>query len=470
MFNIFNDPKSASKSAPRSPAKSPPKSMFNIFNDPKSASKSAPKSPAKSPPKSDPKNVRTKSLPSTGGTITSPVVNTRSSSLRKAALGKKTKNFIRGDNADNEGVLVWTSPEFGDKFKDDEPKLKRLDTTDPHDIRSYFLSEIERQVMLATLKFSTNYVCGFIDTKDMRLMGAEADQFKYKTRECYVESYCTVCKYRFNDNIRRWQLSVWVHHKKELNDPKRFDFCCTDCAVEVEDILNIHEIYPRINLNDLHHLNDAGFFTCYIFPQDVGYYNVEQQKSIEFINHHGNPYKIIQQVLMKYKQENEHILSITLTTMGRTVFVEQYKRIDLQRYRCSVEEPASIDEVDCFLVNDDSEMMKSIQEKRFRQVLGTVFAVVKFRTHKSNFAGVITFPLNILRFCELCKKPKLYNKNPILYCTKCGFTTRYRFANKEFKNFLELPFDNDFVKSREFNNEMILYYDVNEFNKNNEVK
>jgi Baculoviridae ME53 len=425
--------------------------MFNIFNVPKTTLKTAPK------------NARTKSLPSNG--TTSNVVNTRSSSLRKAALGEKTKPFVRGNN--NKGSIFYTSPEFGDKFKDDEPKVKRLDSTIPHDIRSYFLSEIERKAMLATLKFSTNYVYGVIDTKDIRLMGAMADQFKYKTKESYVESRCTVCNYRFNDNTRAWKLYVWVHKDKDLNDSKRFDFCCEECALNEDDYMNIHEIYPHINLTDFHKLNKDGFFTCYIFPQDVGFYNVEIQRNIEVTNHNGNPYKIIQQILMEHKKEDEHIISITLATMGHKVLVEEYKRIDLQRYKCSTEEPTSIDEVDCFLVCDDSEMMEAVKTKIFTKILGTVFATVKIRPHKSSFVGVITFPLRFLRFCALCKKPKLYNKNPILYCTKCGFTTRYRFANREFKKFLDLPFDNKYVKSREVNNEMILYYDVNEFNKNN---
>lgn len=405
------------------------------------------------------KNVRTKSLPI--DLKTSPV-STRSSSLRQGGEKRPDlKNIVRADNLNNPGNLLYICPEFGNKFQYEAAQLKRLDYSVEHDIREFFLSDVERKVMLATLRFSTNYVLGFIDSKDMRLIGADAEKFKFKTKENIIETSCTVCNYKFNKNTRLWHLSIWVHRNKSPKDPKKFDFCCKDCSITVKDYLNIHEIYPRLNFVDFHELNKEGFFSTYIFPIDVGYYNLEQTKRIEITDHHGDVFKIVQHILMDHKNENEHFISITLANMSGNIMVEEYKRIDLHRYRYMTQKPKTVDEVDCFIVADDSEMMDAVKNKMFYSIKGTVFATIKFRTHKSSYKGVITFPVRpvLTGYCNLCKKSKMYYKNPILYCTKCGFTSRYQFV-KESKNFANLPFVDDFVTSHEMYNEMILYYNM----------
>jgi hypothetical protein len=396
--------------------------------------------------------------------VSTSTIATRSNTLRRIVPGEKRradfKNSVSPDNIHNPGNLLYTCPEYGYCFQKETTRVKRLDYQKEHDIREFFLSDIERKVMLATLKFSTNYVLGFIDSKDIR-KASKDDQFKYKTKEHLVEAICTVCNYKFSDNTRLWHLSVWVRR-----DKKKFDFCCKDCSVAAEDCLNMYDIYPRLSLNDLHHLNREGFFSRYIFPMDVGYYSIIQQKRVEITDHHGDVFKIIQRLLLEHKLPEQHIFSITLSNMSHRVLVEEYKRIELQRYRCMIEKPQTRDDVNCFIVDNGSEMLDAVKNNTFKSIKGTVFAIIKYRTHKSVFAGVLTFPLKFSKneYCQLCKKLKMYYKNPVLYCTKCGFTNRNQFIDKGTKNFSDCLFETDFIKSRELNDEMILYYDMDAYN------
>ncbi|AKN81021.1 ME53 [Lonomia obliqua multiple nucleopolyhedrovirus] len=372
------------------------------------------------------------------------------------------------DNSSNPGYKVYISPEYGNKFETGGVLKKKINIVEGEDIRDYFLSSTERNIMLATLKFSTNYVQGFVDSKDMRLMGKFDKRLAiFKTKsEFTCETYCTICMYKFKENTRLWYLYVIVRKDKALDDPSRFDICCNLCNIKVNDIMNTYEIYPRIHIRELHYLSSEGFFSRYIFPFDFTYANQQQnrQKRLKIDDHHGDLLQIMQRLLFEYRDnDSEHVKDITLSTTGGIILKEQYDNIYVQRYRSMVTKPSSVNDVNCFMVDGKSEMLDAIQSKLFYQIKGTVFASINFCVHKSSFDGIITFPLRPDKntYCILCKKSKMYHKNPILYCTKCGFTSKYHF--KTSSHFSNLNYISKAIQTVSMHNEMILYYDINEY-------
>ncbi|AOT85487.1 me53 [Cyclophragma undans nucleopolyhedrovirus] len=370
----------------------------------------------------------------------------------------------------NPAAIVWTDPSFGCKFE----KQKCTPVTGERDLRQYFLSEVERTIMLATLKFSTNYIQGYIDSRDMRLMGksaaaaaANGDLVKYKakTTENVVESICTICKYKFKDDVKPWFLYVIVNKDKPLNDPHRFDICCFECKNVTTNMLYCHEIYPRVHILDLHRLFRERFFFRYIFPFEVDCIKTYTKK-YQITDHHGKLFELMQNLVLEHRRANEHIVEINLSTTAGLALKEKYSYIRLQRYRSMTDKPATADDVNCFVVEGDSEMLKALKTKMFQEIKGTVFASVLVREYSNMPDCVITFPLNNSAFCKVCKKTKMHYKNPILYCTRCGFTDRHHFPNNKF---MFLNYFSKAVKKYYMHNEMILYYDISLYKRLNAV-
>lgn len=106
-------------------------------------------------------------------------------------------------------------PEFGNKFEGLPAYSDKLDFKQERDLRMHFMSDLERDIMKATLKFSTNYIMGYINSKDMRMTGKFASRpVKYKkTMEHMSDSRCTTCNYRFKDNTREWFCMLWFTSK-----------------------------------------------------------------------------------------------------------------------------------------------------------------------------------------------------------------------------------------------------------------
>ncbi|ANF29666.1 me53 [Catopsilia pomona nucleopolyhedrovirus] len=384
--------------------------------------------------------------------------------------------IVRGKNENNPVHAIYVCPEYGEQFDKQIAHTKRLDYYRERDIRDHFLSDIERDVMLATLKFATNYVQGFINSKDMRLTGRN-DKFKFKSKLEYVaETCCTVCKYKFKENTRMWFLYVVVNKNMPTNDPERFDFCCNECFPKMGDALNTYELYPKFHLIDVHALSREGFFNHYIFPFDVSYVNF-YKKEFQITDHNGDVFELIKNLLMYHKKYNENILNIELATVAGLVLKESYTSVLIQRYRHMINayKPTTIDDVDCFIAEGSSEMAHALKTRMFYNIKGTVFATVSVRAHKElpqlysgNGGNVITFPVRPVanNYCKLCKKTKMHYRHPVLYCTKCGFTNRYHFGDK-YKN---CTYNSSVVKSYEAHNEMILFYDINEHKKLNAIE
>ncbi|ABM05423.1 ME53 [Maruca vitrata nucleopolyhedrovirus] len=360
----------------------------------------------------------------------------------------------------------FVPPDFGNKFEGLPKYSDKLDFKQERDLRMHFLSDLERDIMKATLKFATNYIIGYVNNKDMRMMGKFASRSvkNKKSTEHMSESRCTSCNYRFKDDTRVWFLYVVIHIKKPLDDPTRIDICCQDCYLYHNDALNSYEIYPSINSADLKHLAKERFFYQYIFPVSLDY--TTEVKELRIDDHNCKVFEMIRRIIQNHKGSNECIEKIDLSTTGGLVLRETYNNIVLRRYRNIGVRPDVADDVDCFMLQDQSEMMDALQDNRFSGIKGTVFATVTIKRFTQALDGPITFPLKSKlttapnNYCKLCKKTKLYYKNPVLYCTKCGFTNVFHFY--KYSEFVYCP---EAVKSFEMHNEMILYYDLKMYKK-----
>ncbi|QCF61108.1 me53 [Troides aeacus nucleopolyhedrovirus] len=356
----------------------------------------------------------------------------------------------------------FVPPEFGNKFEGLPAYSDKLDFKQERDLRMHFMSDLERDIMKATLKFSTNYIIGYINSKDMRMTSKFASRpVKYKkTMEHISDSRCTTCNYRFKDNTREWFLYVVVHIEKPLDDPDRIDICCQKCYLYHNVPKTSYEIYPSINLVDLSYLARERFFYQYIFP--VSFEHTTEVKELRIDDHNCKVFEIIQRIILNHKEPNERIQTIDLSTTGGLVLRETYTNIVLQRYRSMCTRPDVVDDVNCFIIQEPSEMNAALQDNRFSGIKGTVFATVKVKKFTQVLDGAITFPLKPTtnNYCKLCKKTKLYYKNPVLYCTKCGFTNVYHFP--EYSKFM---YYFETIKSFEMHNEMIIYYDLKMYKK-----
>nr|WHM28319.1 me53 [Dasychira pudibunda nucleopolyhedrovirus] len=360
------------------------------------------------------------------------------SELAHAAI---VKRIGRGSDRLNEISASFVPPEYGFRFDEVPACSHKLEYACERDLREHFLSDNEREAMKSLLRFATNYVLGYINSKDMLTFGRAAG-LKLKNELEYVqESECTMCGYKFKDNTRVWMLYVIVRHPPRAasadeefvpspNTPDCFEFACCDCADNYPDQLNSHQVYPGINSLHAQRLFEAGFFYQYVFPLEykTEYFTYNDVKIV----HHEGPFKIIQRLLREYKRPNEHIVSITLRTTGGVVLKEINHNVRLMRYRNIYKEPTASDDVNCFTVSSSSALMEALDSGVFDSIQGTVFAEIYGFAIQEFVTGVITFPVRPVKgnYCAVCKKNKMYYSNPVLCCSKCGFTNRYIFNGK----------------------------------------
>nr|AFN09044.1 ME53 [Bombyx mori nucleopolyhedrovirus] len=435
----------------------------NIFDAPKTGGKgrvkslptpvaNSPLSPVRQPLKSNIKPPTRISLPTRTFSAKSLEHSSISSSIvsKKPVVNRKDGYFV--------------PPEFGNKFESLPAYSDKLDFKQERDLRMHFMSDLERNIMKATLKFSTNYIMGYINSKDMRMTGKFASssvKYKKTTEQHMSDSRCTTCNYRFKDNTRAWFLYVVVHIGKPLDDSDRIDICCQKCYLYHNVPKTSYEIYPSINLVDLSYLARERFFYQYIFP--VSLEHTTEVKELKIDDHNCKVFEIIRRIIRNHKEPNERIQTIDLSTTGGLVLRETYTNIVLQRYRSMCTRPDAADDVNCFILQEPSEMMAALQDNRFSGIKGTVFATVKVKKFTEVLdGGAITFPSRptINNYCKLCKKTKLYYKNPVLYCTKCGFTNVYHFPE-----YSKLVYYSKAIKNFEMHNEMIIYYDLKMYKK-----
>ncbi|QDL56941.1 ME53 [Dione juno nucleopolyhedrovirus] len=384
-----------------------------------------------------------------------------------AAIAKRIK---RGANKLNTYYGALVPPEYGFRFDDVPVPSHKLEYAHERDLREHFLSDNEREAMKSLLRFATNYVLGYVNSKDMLMFGRAAGIKVKDGLEHVQESECTMCGYKFKTNTRLWELYVIVRHPPRYDDdnddepvspkskaPGNFEFACCDCNDSYHDRLNSHKIYPSINSVHAQRLFEAGFFYQYVFPLE---YKVKHFtfNDIEILHHEG-PFKIIQRLLQsEYKRPNEHIISLTLSTTGGIVLKEINHNVRLTRYRNIFSAPTTADDVNCFTVTGPSALMEALDSRSFDSIHGTVFAEIYGFAIQEFVTGIITFPLRPVKngYCTACKKTKMYYTNPVINCSKCGFTNRYIFNGK----YDYLYFHPEAVRIYETHNELVRYYDL----------
>lgn len=361
----------------------------------------------------------------------------------------------RGKNNLNKISACFVPPEYGFQF--DDVSHRGLDYNVERDLREHFLSDNEREAMKSLLRFATNYMLGYINSKDMLTFGRSAGSMKVKDKLEHVqESECTMCGYKFKDNTRVWLLYVIVRRSKDDNVPITFEFACCECHDNYRDSLNSYQIYPHIESVHVRKLFEAGFFYQYIFP--LNFKNTQLTlKNIEITKHDG-PFKIIQELLRKHKRPNDHIIYITLRTMNGIVLKEINHNVQLSRYRNIFKKPTVSDDINCFIVNDPSALMEAITNKSFDSIHGTLFAEIHLLEIEEFVTGVITFPVKPSKnnSCSACKRTKKFYNNPVINCSRCGFTNRYNFKG----DYDYIYFNPKAVQTHETNGEIVRYYDL----------
>ncbi|AHD25504.1 me53 [Choristoneura murinana nucleopolyhedrovirus] len=366
------------------------------------------------------------------------------------------KRIGRGSDKFNEISASLVPPEYGFRFDNVPACSHKLDYAYERDLREHFLSDNEREAMKSLLRFATNYVLGYVNSKDMLTFGRAAGLKTKDGLEHVQESECTMCGYKFKDNTRVWMLYVIVRQPPPPNALGRFEFACCECADNYHDQLNSHQVYPGISSIHAQRLFEAGFFYQYVFPLE---YKLEHFTFNDVkIVHHEGPFKIIQRLLREYKRPNEHIISITLRTTGGVALKVNDDNVRLMRYRNIYKEPTASDDVNCFTVSSPSTLMKTIANGTFNSIQGTVFAEIYGFAIQEFVTGVITFPLKPAKgsYCTACKKNKMYYTNPVINCSKCGFTNRYIFNGK----YDYIYFHPEAVQTHAAHGEFVRYYDL----------
>ncbi|AAP29907.1 me53 [Choristoneura fumiferana multiple nucleopolyhedrovirus] len=379
------------------------------------------------------------------------------------------KRIGRGSDKLNDISASLVPPEYGFRFDNVPACSHKLEYACERDLREHFLSDNEREAMKSLLRFATNYVLGYVNSKDMLTFGRAANLKTKDGLEHVQESECTMCGYKFKENTRVWMLYVIVRHPPRSlsaseepaappspDAPGHFEFACCECADNYHDQLNSHQVYPGISSVHAQRLFKSGFFYQYVFPLEfrLEHFTFNDIKIV----HHDGPFKIMQRLLREYKRPNEHIISITLRTTGGIALKVINDNVRLMRYRNIYKEPTASDDVNCFTVSSRSTLMETIDNGTFNAIQGTVFAEIYGFAIQEFVTGVVTFPLKPVKggHCISCKKNKMYYTNPIINCSKCGFTNRYIFKNK----YDHIYFHAEAVQTHAINGEFIRYYDL----------
>ncbi|AFY62823.1 ME53 [Philosamia cynthia ricini nucleopolyhedrovirus virus] len=439
----------------------------NIFDARKNGRATAPPAKVKAPvgAKTPPPAKTTSVVP----VKAAPTLPRRPANKTEQAHAAIVKRIGRGDNRHNKVFSNCVPPEYGHRADDMSACSHKLEYARARDLREHFSSDNEREAMRATLRFATNYVTGYISSKDMLAFG-RAENVNTKDGLEYVqESQCTICGYKFKDNTRPWLLYVVLREPPRApsegdepeppqppNTPDRFDFACFDCTEEFKDPLNSFEIYPGLTAVHTKKLFESGFFYQYIFPLE---FNVQYFKRDKIqIKHHEGPFETMQRLLRDHRGPNEHIMYISFSTTGGLVLKETNYDARILRYRNLFDAPTVADDVNCFTVSSPSQLMKALDDRRFDTINGTVFVEMYGFAIQEFVTGVVTFPVRPVKgnYCVACKKTKLYHNNPVICCSRCGFTNRFVFGDK----YDALYFHWEAVQTHKEHNELVRYYDL----------
>ncbi|QAT90294.1 ME53 [Spodoptera exempta nucleopolyhedrovirus] len=323
----------------------------------------------------------------------------------------------------------------------------------PKDLRHRFLSVQNYRLLSAVLRFATDYVQGIVRVNDLAEMKCD----DLKIVELLDPAYCQgECRKKFTNNAKHLYCvidsAITFSPNNDKNDNwNKFKFVCNSCSnnFAFNDQYDVIQLYPHVSLDDVERLCANGFLTKYIFPIKLDY--TESTTETEVPGYHDF-YKVIKTII-KEKKPYEHITKIQLRTYGRDLFTET-------DHDCIIRN--GVDAYGEHTYNlefypRDSNILKFLETYKDTKPLTFFYRVTK-RIYTSRFDYVVCFPIKCYRFCNLCKSTKMYMKNPVLYCSQCGFTDSLFFKNSAFMS--NVVYLSQCVKSKTLKPKRILYYDL----------
>nr|UWK31530.1 me53 [Spodoptera exigua multiple nucleopolyhedrovirus] len=328
---------------------------------------------------------------------------------------------------------------------DDDSKFK--------DLRGRFLSNQNFQLMKYVLRFATNYVQGTYLVNDLKEM--ECTDLKYG--EVERRTVCQGgCGKKFTGGNKL--LFCVIDNNGDDDDVddggnEKFKVVCHVCSNDYayKRRYEVMQLFPTVSLSVVERLCEVGFITKYIFPIDLEYTVTETRT--EVCNYH-NFYKMVKSIIRE-KKTNEHITEIKLSTYGRDLFIETDENCAMRNGQNEYNEHV----YELEFHPSPSTMIPFVQTYAEKKPL-TYFYTVTKRVYLSFFDYAVCFPIKCINYCKMCKQDKLYFKiNPVLYCSKCGFTDASFFKNAPFlKNTVFLA---KCVKAKTLPPTRIYYYDMN---------
>ncbi|AYN44966.1 me53 [Alphabaculovirus alterspexiguae] len=319
----------------------------------------------------------------------------------------------------------------------------------PKDLRHRFLSLQNYRLMSAVLRFATDYAQGILRVNDLIRMKCD----DLKIVELIDPAYCQgECRKKFiNAKFLYCVIDNAIVTFDEGDKWNKFKLVCNSCSnnFAFNDQYDVIQLYPHVSLDDVERLCASGFLTKYIFPIKLDY--TETTTEIQVPGYHDF-YKIFK-TIVKEKKSYEQITKIQLRTYGRDLFTETDNDCIIRNGLDTYGEHVYNFE----FYPRESNMLNFLKIYKDTKPLTFFYRITK-RIYTGEFDYFVYFPIKCYRFCNLCKSSKLYNKNPVLYCSQCGFTDSFFFKNSLFM--ANVVYIKDCVKVKTLKPKRILYYDL----------
>jgi hypothetical protein len=327
----------------------------------------------------------------------------------------------------------------------------------PRDLRQRFLAKENIYLMRAVARFSSNYVQGILSIADTHQMQ------RVDTRLTANLKKTAMCQGKCNKSFTRQTPSKFLFAVIDLNvkieDPatrwSKYKLVCFNCSNEynyTEEFACI-ELFPNLSLRNVERLCELGFITKFIFPIDLNY--TTETVTTRVLNYH-NFFEQVNEIVTA-KSDKEQITSIRLHTYGRDLFVETIDNVSM-----NISIDATGKTVMKLQFGRESSMLQFVNTYS-NQIMLTYFYAVTKRTYKTTYDYVVYFPIKCELVCKQCKD-KVYKKiNPILYCTRCGYTDSLFFTNSALLH--KVNFDANCVKTVIQKAASIVYFDVSNYTK-----
>nr|ANS70897.1 me53 [Lymantria dispar multiple nucleopolyhedrovirus] len=334
----------------------------------------------------------------------------------------------------------------------------------PRDLRHKWLSEENAYLMSAVWRFAKDYFNGIYRVNDLFAMNC---QHLKNHENVVVSTTCDRCKYRFGDQRRFLGGALYclvnnnIVQENENNLHNRFKLICKNCFDKVSDmaVVEIYQLYPTLSLSAVEGLVRCRFVTRYLFP-------VENVYTISVRNVRDETLDVARsfQDIVSQKASNEQIVKITLRTYAQRLFSEELNEV----FYAAADGGGADDGGNLFKTEPkNSTMLEFVKNHKFINL--TYFYEIEKRIyhsvgHDSGYVAYFAKPYFGVksRFaCVRCKS-QFYKKNPIIYCSKCGFVNRVLFSlQRNNINTNKMVFFQQCVQAVKNKSYCILYYDMN---------